>query len=146
MAEFEKLEQHALPGDMDYPAYRVWRLEGPRKAGGGAAAESGTGRPHFRRVPGGYRRTDDLHGEKKIESNRPDTYDQADMPAYLARRPVLTTACTIREVGYRETLLHMYSHTGTHMDALAHDRRGKNAGHLPGGGLCGARPGAGLPG
>lgn len=44
-----------------------------------------------------------------------------DMPVYPGtERPVLTTACTIREVGYRETLLHMYSHTGTHMDAPAH--------------------------
>lgn len=44
-----------------------------------------------------------------------------DMPVYPGtERPVLTTACTIREAGYRETLLHMYSHTGTHMDAPAH--------------------------
>ena len=33
---------------------------------------------------------------------------------------MLTTACTIETAGYRETLLHMYSHTGTHMDAPAH--------------------------
>ena len=44
-----------------------------------------------------------------------------DMPVYPGtERPVLTTACTIREAGYRETLLHMYSHTGTHIDAPAH--------------------------
>ena len=44
-----------------------------------------------------------------------------DMPVYPGtERPVLTTACTIREAGYRETILHMYSHTGTHMDAPAH--------------------------
>ena len=30
------------------------------------------------------------------------------------------TACTVSQCGYRETLLHMYSHTGTHMDAPAH--------------------------
>ncbi len=44
-----------------------------------------------------------------------------DMPVYPGtEQPRLTTACTIAEVGYRETLLHMYSHTGTHMDAPAH--------------------------
>ena len=45
---------------------------------------------------------------------------QNDMPVYPGtEQPKLTTACTIQEVGYRETLLHMYSHTGTHMDAPA---------------------------
>ena len=44
-----------------------------------------------------------------------------DMPVYPGtEQPRLTTACTIEEVGYRETLLHMYSHTGTHLDAPAH--------------------------
>ena len=44
-----------------------------------------------------------------------------DMPVYPGtEQPRLTTACTIEEVGYRETLLHRYSHTGTHMDAPAH--------------------------
>ena len=44
-----------------------------------------------------------------------------DMPVYPGtEQPRLTTACTIEKVGYRETLLHMYSHTGTHMDAPAH--------------------------
>lgn len=47
------------------------------------------------------------------------------MPVYPGtEQPRLTTACTIDEVGYRETLLHMYSHTGTHMDAPAHMIRG----------------------
>ncbi len=46
---------------------------------------------------------------------------QGDMPVYPGtEQPVLTTACTIRDAGYRETILHMYSHTGTHMDAPAH--------------------------
>ena len=41
-----------------------------------------------------------------------------EMPVYPGtEKPVLTTACTIETAGYRETLLHMYSHTGTHMDA-----------------------------
>ena len=45
---------------------------------------------------------------------------QGDMPVYPGtEKPVLTTACTIRDAGYRETILHMYSHTGTHMDAPA---------------------------
>lgn len=44
-----------------------------------------------------------------------------DMPVYPGtEQPRLTTACTIDEVGYKETILHMYSHTGTHMDAPAH--------------------------
>lgn len=44
-----------------------------------------------------------------------------DMPVYPGtEQPRLTTACTIEAAGYRETLLHMYSHTGTHMDAPAH--------------------------
>ena len=43
-----------------------------------------------------------------------------EMPVYPGtEQPILTTACTIREAGYRETILHMYSHTGTHMDAPA---------------------------
>ena len=46
---------------------------------------------------------------------------QNDMPVYPGtEQPRLTTACTIAEAGYRETLLHMFSHTGTHMDAPAH--------------------------
>lgn len=44
-----------------------------------------------------------------------------DMPVYPGtEQPTLTTACTIETAGYRETLLHMFSHTGTHMDAPAH--------------------------
>ncbi len=43
------------------------------------------------------------------------------MPVYPGtEQPRLTTACTIEAAGYRETLLHMFSHTGTHMDAPAH--------------------------
>lgn len=46
---------------------------------------------------------------------------QNDMPVYPGtEQPRLTTACTIETAGYRETLLHMFSHTGTHMDAPAH--------------------------
>lgn len=33
---------------------------------------------------------------------------QGDMPVYPGtEQPVLTTACTIRDAGYRETILHM---------------------------------------
>ena len=49
-----------------------------------------------------------------------------DMPVYPGtEQPRLTTACTIDQCGYRETLLHMFSHTGTHMDAP--DCRGQRA-------------------
>ncbi len=38
---------------------------------------------------------------------------QDDMPVYPGtEQPVLTTACTIRDAGYRETILHMYSADG----------------------------------
>ena len=44
-----------------------------------------------------------------------------EMPVYPGTEPPrLTTACTVSQCGYRETLLHMFSHTGTHMDAPAH--------------------------
>lgn len=43
------------------------------------------------------------------------------MPVYPGtEQPKLVSACTIEENGFRETLLHMYSHTGTHIDAPAH--------------------------
>lgn len=46
---------------------------------------------------------------------------QNQMPVYPGTEPPqLTTACTIAQCGYQETLLHMYSHVGTHMDAPAH--------------------------
>ena len=44
-----------------------------------------------------------------------------DMPVYPGTEPPkLQTANTIERDGFRETLLTMYSHTGTHMDAPAH--------------------------
>ena len=43
------------------------------------------------------------------------------MPVYPGTPPVrLTTACTYETDGFRETLLSMSSHTGTHMDAPGH--------------------------
>ena len=43
------------------------------------------------------------------------------MPVYPGTRPpLLGTASCYEKDGYRETLLEMYSHTGTHMDAPAH--------------------------
>ena len=43
------------------------------------------------------------------------------MPVYPGtEQPSLTPTNTIEKDGFRETLLRMYSHTGTHMDAPAH--------------------------
>lgn len=43
------------------------------------------------------------------------------MPVYPGTEgPSLTQATTYEEDGYKETLLHMFSHVGTHMDAPAH--------------------------
>ena len=62
-----------------------------------------------------------------------------DMPVYPGtEQPRLTTACTIDQCGYRETLLHMYSHTGTHMDAPSHMLpRGSTLEVLPASQFCG---------
>ena len=44
-----------------------------------------------------------------------------DMPVYPGtEKPKLIPANTYEANGFRETLLHMYSHTGTHMDPPAH--------------------------
>lgn len=44
-----------------------------------------------------------------------------DMPVYPGTEgPSLTQATTYEEDGYKETLIHMFSHVGTHMDAPAH--------------------------
>ncbi len=44
-----------------------------------------------------------------------------DMPVYPGTEsPTLKRATTYEEHGYKETLLHMFSHVGTHMDAPAH--------------------------
>ncbi len=46
---------------------------------------------------------------------------KADMPVYPdTLPPKLETANTIEKDGFRETLITMFSHTGTHMDAPAH--------------------------
>ena len=43
------------------------------------------------------------------------------MPVYPGcEAPVLSMGTTIADDGFRETLLHLYSHTGTHMDAPSH--------------------------
>jgi kynurenine formamidase len=43
------------------------------------------------------------------------------MPVYPGTEPpLLKKACTLEADGFRETLLSLYSHTGTHMDAPAH--------------------------
>lgn len=44
-----------------------------------------------------------------------------NMPVYPGTEtPKLTVPCTVEKDGFKETLLKMYSHTGTHMDAPAH--------------------------
>lgn len=44
-----------------------------------------------------------------------------NMPVYPGTdKPCLTSANTIEKDGFRETVLRMYSHTGTHTDAPAH--------------------------
>lgn len=50
-----------------------------------------------------------------------------DMPVYPGTEgPKLETANTYEKDGFKETLLTMYSHTGTHMDAPAHIFSGKH--------------------
>ena len=44
-----------------------------------------------------------------------------EMPVYPGTpSPSMEAACTVEQDGYRETMLHMVSHTGTHMDAPCH--------------------------
>ncbi len=44
-----------------------------------------------------------------------------DMPVYPGtEEPALSPASSLERDGFQETLLHMYSHTGTHMDAPSH--------------------------
>ena len=46
---------------------------------------------------------------------------EPDMPVYPGTEPPrLSPANTYEKDGFRETLLSLYSHTGTHMDAPAH--------------------------
>ena len=46
---------------------------------------------------------------------------EANMPVFPGKeRPILEQANTIEKDGFKETLLTMFSHTGTHMDAPAH--------------------------
>lgn len=62
-----------------------------------------------------------------------------DMPMYPgSQQPVLTPAATITCNGYRETLLQLPSHTGTHMDAPSHLlRHGSTLDVLPISQFCG---------
>ena len=44
-----------------------------------------------------------------------------NMPVYPGTEPpMLAVPCTVEKNGFMETLLHMFSHTGTHMDAPSH--------------------------
>ena len=48
---------------------------------------------------------------------------KVDMPVFPGTdQPKLDSASTLEKDGFRETLLTMYSHTGTHMDAPYHVR------------------------
>lgn len=50
-----------------------------------------------------------------------------DMPVYPGTEPpVITTGCSIDEVGFLEKKITFYSHTGTHVDAPAHLIKGHN--------------------
>lgn len=49
-----------------------------------------------------------------------------DMPVYpRTETPGLLPASSYEKDGFKETLLHMYSHTGTHMDPPAHLYEGR---------------------
>lgn len=49
-----------------------------------------------------------------------------DMPVFPGtEKPVLKTANTIKKDGFKETVLSIFSHTGTHMDAPAHIIEGR---------------------
>ena len=49
-----------------------------------------------------------------------------NMPVYPGmEQPSLTEAASVEKNGYKETVLHMFSHTGTHIDAPAHIVAGK---------------------
>ena len=49
-----------------------------------------------------------------------------DMPVYPGTEtPGLSPASSYEKDGFKETLLHMYSHTGTHMDPPAHLYEGR---------------------
>ena len=49
------------------------------------------------------------------------------MPVYPGTEPpVITTGCSIDEIGFLEKKLTFYSHTGTHIDAPAHMIKGHN--------------------
>ena len=53
-------------------------------------------------------------------------YISEDMPVYPGtERPKLEIANTYEEDGFKETLMVMYTHTGTHMDPPAHIFQGK---------------------
>ncbi len=46
---------------------------------------------------------------------------QEEMTVYPGTPPpLIRPACSVEEAGYKETLLTLFSHTGTHMDAPAH--------------------------
>ncbi len=62
-----------------------------------------------------------------------------EMPVYPGtEKPDLTAANTIEKDGFKETILNMYSHTGTHMDSPAHlFGNGKSLDEFDAAHLCG---------
>lgn len=125
--ELRQLEKHRLPAGYGVQPHSGTAAGGTGEAGGGAASGSGAGQPHLRGVPGGHRRPDDLAAHPDGEGGRHmKMLDLThcitpEMPVYPGTEPPrLTAACTMEKDGFRETLLQMYSHTGTHMDAPAH--------------------------
>lgn len=61
------------------------------------------------------------------------------MPVYPGtEQPVVTTGCSIDDIGFLEKKITMYSHTGTHIDAPAHlIKNGKTLDQLPIEHFCG---------
>ena len=125
--ELRQLEKHRLPPDMEYSHIQGLRLEAREKLAavrpldlGQASRISGVSPAdiaalmiwlHTRTERGGRHM-------KMLDLTHCIT---PEMPVYPGTEPPrLTAACTMEKDGFRETLLEMYSHTGTHMDAPAH--------------------------
>ena len=62
-----------------------------------------------------------------------------EMPVYPGtEKPKLSAANTIAADGFKETILNMYSHTGTHTDSPAHlFENGKSLDEFPASMFCG---------
>lgn len=71
-----------------------------------------------------------MNGKTKNKVNQMKIVDlthpiSANMPVYPGtEQPVITTGCSIDEIGFLEKKITFYSHTGTHIDAPAHLLKG----------------------